>query len=182
MISGIWTGSSRLRTVLARIQAKQTDVDISAEIQPAHRDQQVSEDRSASSEPQARDESMLRLNLNPIAALPRHQKLFLRRLTVISFGAAIIGERVSGNGFVAAIGLQTGVPLAEVDVAVFIIAGLLCIAAFQPSLWPKTDKKGFAAIRAIALESTEYVIDSLLCLAFAASLIVEALTGNVSSS
>jgi len=114
---------------------------------------------------------------SPLAKLTitRAESLFARRLTVISFGAALIGEKVTGKGCVSSIGMETGVPLEEVDAVVFILAGLLLVAAFQPSLWPSTTS---GTVWSRAVQSAEYIVDSLLCVAFSASLIVEAIAGK----
>eukprot|EP00873_Tetraselmis_striata_P002835 jgi/Tetstr1/423099/TSEL_013869.t1 len=106
----------------------------------------------------------------------RAQKLFARRLTVICFGAALIGEKVSGKGCVASLGGSIGVGLAQMEPEIILLAVLLAVAAFQPGLWPR--RRADVEVWKWMGSSVEYIVDSLLCLAFSGSLIVEGVTGK----
>jgi hypothetical protein len=107
----------------------------------------------------------------------RAQRLFARRLTVICFGAALIGEKVSGRGCVSSLGGSTGLGLAQMEPEIILLAVLLAVASFQPGLWPKRGE-GMEIWKWMG-SSIEYIVDSILCLAFSGSLIVEGVTGKV---
>mmetsp|Transcript_7575 Transcript_7575/g.18194 ORF Transcript_7575/g.18194 Transcript_7575/m.18194 type:complete len:254 (-) Transcript_7575:28-789(-) len=110
-----------------------------------------------------------------LQSLSRTRRLFLRRLTVISFGAALIGEKVTGQGCIASLGAETGVPLSEMEPEVLIVAVLLGVAAFQPDLWPRHSANSLTSLIA---KSAEHIVDSALCLAFSLCLLIEGVTGK----
>lgn len=47
--------------------------------------------------------------------------------------AVLLGERLTGRGFVEALGHPTGIPLAEMDVALGLLAGALLVGGLVPT-------------------------------------------------
>ena len=47
--------------------------------------------------------------------------------------AVLVGERLTGRGVVQALGHPTGIPLAEMDVALGLLAGALLVGGLVPT-------------------------------------------------
>lgn len=63
----------------------------------------------------------------------KSREAFLLRLATLGFAAVLLGERLTGRGVVEALGHPTGIPLAEMDVALGLLAGALLVGGLVPT-------------------------------------------------
>ena len=61
------------------------------------------------------------------------QAMYLRHTLICCWQAVLVGERLTGRGVVQALGHPTGIPLAEMDVALGLLAGALLVGGLVPT-------------------------------------------------
>lgn len=63
----------------------------------------------------------------------KNNELFVGRMAMLGIASSIIGELLTGKGAIAQLGLETGLPLFEVDDAILALIGFNIIAALLPT-------------------------------------------------
>lgn len=63
----------------------------------------------------------------------KSNELFVGRLAMLGFGASLIGEVLTGQGALAQFGLETGIPITDIDGLVLGLVGFNLIAALLPA-------------------------------------------------
>jgi photosystem II protein len=63
----------------------------------------------------------------------KSNELFVGRMAMLGIAASIIGELLTGKGALAQLGLETGLPLFEIDDAILAVIGFNLIAALAPA-------------------------------------------------
>lgn len=63
----------------------------------------------------------------------KSNELFLGRLAMLGFASSLMGEALTGKGALAQLGLETGVPVFELDWAILALVGFNLVAALLPS-------------------------------------------------
>jgi photosystem II protein len=128
-------------------------------------------------------------------------ELFVGRMAMLGVAASLIGEILTGKGAIGQLGLETGLPIYEVDAAILALIAFNAIAAFAPvsgKFVPEEDfsdrQKGALQDPSISIlepkkffgfskfgswsKENELFVGRVAQLGFAASLIGEAVTGQ----
>lgn len=105
----------------------------------------------------------------------RLKETFFFRLATLGFGAVLVGERVSGGGFVQALGQPKGVPLYELDLGIALVVLCLLVGGLVPSrfIYKSINNKPesiFDDIPALA--------GRVSCIGLAITIATEAITGK----
>ncbi|KAK9868284.1 hypothetical protein WJX84_003614 [Apatococcus fuscideae] len=114
---------------------------------------------------------------SPEAVEEAARQKFLGRLAVVLLGAVLLGERITGQGFVQQLDLATSIPIWEQEP----IVGLLVVGLLIGGLYP--NKQGLAGNAARkggdrVRDLIQAVSGRFACLALAATMVLETVTGK----
>eukprot|EP00884_Botryococcus_braunii_P003144 jgi/Botrbrau1/12830/Bobra.0045s0002.2 len=127
-----------------------------------------------------------RADAAPVLAEIAREK-FWGRVAVLALGAALLAERLTGQGVVHAMELSTGIPLWEIDPFLgFLVIGLL-VAAFFPSKSEQGEimRNARAAHQKARnfgksmFDTVQNFIGRMACFGLASSIVAEVTTGQV---
>ncbi|KAK9841690.1 hypothetical protein WJX74_010179 [Apatococcus lobatus] len=114
---------------------------------------------------------------SPEAVEEATRQKFLGRLAIVLLGAVLLGERITGEGFVQQLDLATNIPIWEQEP----IVGLLVVGLLIGGLYP--NKQGLAGNRLRkggdrVRDLIQAASGRLACLVLAAIMVLETLTGK----
>lgn len=109
------------------------------------------------------------------ARFDRFKETFFFRLATLGFGAVLVGERVSGGGFVEAIGQPKGVPLYELDLGIAFVVVCLFVGGLVPS---RFIYKSFTEKPQSIFEDIPALVGRLSCIGLGVTIATEAITGK----
>lgn len=70
-----------------------------------------------------------------LGAFTKTNELFVGRMSMLGIASSILGELLTGKGALGQLGLETGLPVFELDWTIFVVVGFNLVAA----LWPTED-------------------------------------------
>ncbi|KAL4534876.1 hypothetical protein Ndes2526B_g05800 [Nannochloris sp. 'desiccata'] len=70
-----------------------------------------------------------------LGAFTKTNELFVGRMSMLGIASSILGELLTGKGALGQLGLETGLPVFELDWTIFVVVGFNLVAA----LWPTKD-------------------------------------------
>jgi photosystem II protein len=114
---------------------------------------------------------------NPLGFSERNE-LFVGRVAMIGLVASLVGERVSGKGALAQLGMETGLPTYEVEPLLLLLVAVAATSAVVPFHDKFIGDTAPAALGLRYTASRQRLLGRLSMLAFFSSLILEALTGS----
>lgn len=103
------------------------------------------------------------------------KEIFFFRLASLGFGAVLVGERVSGGGFVEAIGRPTGVPLYELDLGIAFVVLCLFVGGLVPSrfIYKSVTEKPLSIF-----DDIPALVGRISCIGLGLTIATEAITGK----
>jgi len=109
------------------------------------------------------------------ADIDRAKESFFFQLASLGFGAVLVGERVSGKGFVNALGRPTGIPLYELDIGLAFVVLCLFVGGLVPTrfVYKSINDKPNSI-----LEDIPQLVGRISCLGLGATIAAEAITGK----
>lgn len=69
----------------------------------------------------------------PLSSFTKTNELFVGRMAMLGVAASIIGELLTGKGALAQLGVETGLPLFEIDDFILAVIGFNLVAALLPA-------------------------------------------------
>ena len=68
-----------------------------------------------------------------LGAFTKTNELFVGRMAMLGIASSILGEILTGKGALGQLGLETGLPVFELDWTIFVVVGFNLLAALSPT-------------------------------------------------